>query len=413
MTSDPRLIEIFLEVARIEGTSGNERAVADYVRRFLEDLGMEVREDDAHRAASGNCGNLVARAGGGGELALMSHMDTARPSGQSRAVVHADRITSDGTTVLGVDDRAGIAMLLHAAEQALHRGRGRKDFTLGFTICEETTLAGSKAIRFDPAIAGAVLFDSSLRPGKFICRSYGCQHVIVTVHGRASHSGIAPEKGISAIVVAAKAIARLPLGRIDEETTANVGLIRGGSAMNVVPEETMLEAEVRSVHPARVEELVGSFRNCFEEEAARAGARLEFRADWDFMPYTVDETSPLFGRVATALRAVGLIPTPEVSAGGSDANSLNARGLPAINLGIGAQNPPRQRRVHPARGPRAGGGDRSRPALLSPAASDLGRTRRCPPHHRTERYRTTDQETERWPNPPRPPSPDSGCRTRW
>ncbi len=339
MATDPRLIDTFLEVARIEGTSGNERAVADHVRRVLEGLGMEVREDDAHLSADGNCGNLVARAGRGGDLVLMAHMDTARPSGQSRPIVHADRITSDGTTVLGVDDRAGIAMLLHAAEQALRGGRGRKDFTLGFTICEETTLAGSAAIRFDPAITGAVLFDSSLRPGNFICRSYGCQHVLATVHGRASHSGIAPEKGISAIAVAAKAIARLPLGRIDDETTANVGIIRGGSATNVVPEETSLDAEVRSVHPARVEELVGRFRACFEEEAARAGATLEFRAEWDFMPYTVDESSALFARVAAALRAVGLEPAPRVSAGGSDANSLNARGLPAINLGIGAQNP--------------------------------------------------------------------------
>jgi tripeptide aminopeptidase len=339
MATDPRLIDLFLEVARIEGTSGHERAVADHVRRFLEGLGMEVHEDDAAALSGGNCGNLVARAGSGGDVVLMSHMDTARPSGQSRAIVHPDRITSDGTTVLGVDDRAGIAMLLHAAEQALRHGRGRKDFTLGFTVCEETTLVGSNTIRFDPAIRGAVLFDSSLRPGNFICRSYGCQHVLVTVHGRASHSGIAPEKGISAIAVAAKAIARLPLGRVDPETTANVGIIRGGSATNVVPEEAALDAEVRSVHPARVEELVARFRACFEEEAARAGARLEFRAEWDFMPYTVDESSVLFGRVATALAAVGLAPTPQVSAGGSDANSLNARGLPAINLGIGAQNP--------------------------------------------------------------------------
>jgi tripeptide aminopeptidase len=339
MAIDQRLVDLFLEVARIEGTSGRERAVADHLRRFLEELGMEVREDDAGVASGGTAGNLIARAGGGGDLALMAHMDTARPSGESVAVVHADRISSDGTTVLGVDDRAGIAMLLYAAEKAIRDGRGRRDFTLGFTVAEETTLGGSRHIRFDPAILMAVLFDSSERPGRFICRSYGCQAIKVAVHGRASHSGIAPEKGVSSIAVAARAIAALPLGRVDAETTANVGIIRGGSAVNVVPEETTLDAEVRSLHPARVEALVASFHEIFLAEAERAGAALTFDSQWDFEPYEVDESKELYRRVAAALGKAGLEPIPRISAGGSDANSLNARGLPAINLGIGAQNP--------------------------------------------------------------------------
>jgi tripeptide aminopeptidase len=339
VAADPRLIEIFLEIARIEGVSGNERAVADYLRHALERLGMQVREDDARLATGGNCGNLIARAGHGGDLALMAHMDTARSSGRSKAIVHADRITSDGTTVLGVDDRAGVAMLVRAAEQALVHGRGRRDFTMGFTVCEETSLEGGRSIRFDPAVAMAALFDSSQRPGSFICRSYGCRTLLVTVRGRASHSGIAPERGISAIAVAAKAIAALPLGRIDDETTANVGRIRGGSAINVVPEEAVVEAEVRSLQVARVDDVAAGFRARFEEEAARAGASVEVRSEWDFEPYAVDEGGELYRRVAGAIRAVGLEPVPRVSAGGSDANSLNARGLPAINLGIGAQNP--------------------------------------------------------------------------
>jgi tripeptide aminopeptidase len=185
----------------------------------------------------------------------------------------------------------------------------------------------------------AILFDSAERPGCFICRSYGCQRISVAVRGRASHSGIAPEKGISAIAVAAKGIAALRLGRIDPETTANVGMMRGGSAINVVPEEATLEAEVRSVHPSRVEEEVARFRKVFEDEAARAGASVTVDAFWDFMPYEVDASSELYRRVAAALRAQGLEPQAKVSAGGSDANSLNARGLPAVNLGVGARNP--------------------------------------------------------------------------
>lgn len=339
MTVDPHLIELFTEVAPIEGTSEKERAVADHLRRHLEGLGLEVHEDQVHQESGGNCGNLVARAGNGGNFVLMAHMDTARPTGKSKAVIHPDRITSDGSTVLGVDNRAGIVMLLHAAEQALRYGRGRKDFTLAFTVSEETTLAGSKYIRFDPGIRFAVLFDSGLRPGNFISRSYGCQTISINVWGRSAHSGIAPEKGINSIAIAARAIARLPLGRIDAETTANIGIIQGGTATNVIPEETRLEGEVRSILPLRVEEVVTSFRDIFSEEAARAQAAITLNSRWDFKPYVVDESSEAYRCVAAALSSVGLKPVPQISAGGSDANSLNARGIPAINLGIGAQNP--------------------------------------------------------------------------
>lgn len=339
MTIDPNLIGLFTEVARINGTSENERAVADHLRRFLENLGLKVHEDEAHRESGGNCGNLIARAGHGGDMALMAHMDTARPSGASTAILHNDRLTSDGTTVLGVDNRAGIAMLLFAAEKFLAQGAANPNFTLAFTVSEETSLAGSRFITFDPRIRMAVLFDSSHRPGNFICRSYGCQTIRATFRGRAAHSGIAPEKGINSIAAAARAISRLPLGRIDDEATSNVGIIRGGSATNVVPEETYLEAEVRSCRPERVDQIVAGFREVFAEEAARAGAALTIASRWDFEPYEVDEGSELYRRVAAALWAAGLDPCPRISAGGSDANSLNARGMPAINLGIGAQNP--------------------------------------------------------------------------
>ena len=339
MTNGQSLIETFLELARIDGPSGKERPVADHLRRRLEELGLTVREDDAHvQEGGGNCGNLVATWGDGGDLALTAHMDTARPTGAVRPIVHADRITSDGATVLGVDDRAGMAMLLDAAERVV-RGGGRKGFTLGFTIAEETTLAGSRRIDLGPGVRQAVLFDSSLRPGAVVCRSYGCRKISVAVRGRAAHSGIAPERGISAIAAAAKAIAALPLGRIDDETTSNVGLIRGGSAINVVPEETTLEAEVRALREERAEEIAARFVAAFRDEAARAGAEARIRDEWDFRPYEIAPESPLFRRVAAALRAVGLEPTTRTSAGGSDANSFNARGLPAINIGVGAQNP--------------------------------------------------------------------------
>lgn len=336
---DPRLVELFLEAARIDAVSGRERPMADYLRRVCAALGMSVEEDDAGTNDGGNAGNVVSRAGSGGEIALLAHMDTARPTAGVRPIVHADRITSDGTTVLGVDDRVGIAVLLRAAERVLRGGGGRRDFTLAFTICEETTLAGSRQLRLPPSVRMAVLFDSSRRPGHFIARSYGAKRWTAEVAGRAAHAGLAPEKGISAIVATARAVARLPLGRLDEEATANVGMIGGGSALNVVPERALVEGEIRAIRPSRVEEIEAAFQRTFEEETAALGASLAWTSGWDFEPYNLDPESAVRRRVEDAIRAAGLTPTACVSAGGSDANSLNARGIPAINVGTGAQNP--------------------------------------------------------------------------
>lgn len=332
------LIETFLHFAAIDGTSGRERPVADAVRAALEPLGMTVEEDDADRVTGGNCGNLIARAGDGGRLALLAHLDTARSTSGLMPVLHADRITSDGSTVLGVDDRAGVAMLVQTATELLRAG-GKWNFTLGFTVCEETSLGGAQQIAFDPRIEGAVLFDSSFRPGTYIRGSYGCARITAQIHGRAAHSGLSPELGVNAIAIAGLAIAGLPLGRIDQETTANVGLIRGGTALNVVPAEAVVDCEIRSVHTERIEQLASIFRQQFEAAAASAGGSVQITQGWEFRPYLIDEQGPLLTRLRTALQAVGLEPTGRISAGGSDANVLNARGLAAINIGTGAQNP--------------------------------------------------------------------------
>lgn len=237
-----------------------------------------------------------------------------------------------------MDDRAGIAVLLWTAERLLNRDPQR-DLSLAFTICAETTLDGSLHLEWPAGTEMGVLFDSSQRPGNFIGRSYGCQRFVVNIAGRASHSGIAPEKGIDAIATAAAAIHGMPLGRIDEETTANLGTICGGTAIDVVPDRTVIEGEVRSIRPERALEIVGVIERRFAQAAHATGARVDFSAVWDFHPYTIAASAPVYRRVDAALRRAGLVPSPRVSVGGSDANSLNARGLPSINLGIGAQNP--------------------------------------------------------------------------
>jgi tripeptide aminopeptidase len=159
------------------------------------------------------------------------------------------------------------------------------------------------------------------------------------VIGKASHSGISPEKGINSLLIASKAISKLPLGRIDSESTMNIGILKGGSAVNVIPEVTELDGEVRSFDVKKVEEYFKITLDRFKKEADTLGGKIEVDSFWDFKPYTIPESSYVFEETIRVLKKVGLEPTPKISLGGSDANSLNEKGIQSVNLGIGAQNP--------------------------------------------------------------------------
>jgi tripeptide aminopeptidase len=336
--NESRLIELFLRLAPIEALSQHEAAVADFAGDFLSGLGLRPYRDDSRQRTGSDTGNLLCRVGDGGEALFLAHMDTARSTATVRPQVLADRIVSDGTTVLGVDNRAGMALILHALETHLAGGRPG-NFTVAFTVCEETTLAGSLALDLDPRLRKCFIFDSSLPPGSFITSGSGAKTFNVSVRGVAAHSGLAPEKGINAIAVAARALARVEQGRVDESTTVNVGTFQGGTAVNVVSESAALLGEVRSRDMAHIDETLARIRLRFEEEARAAGAGLDFADQWDFRPYDIPADAPVALDVAAALAASGLAPNPVASLAGSDANSLNGRGLPAINLGIGARNP--------------------------------------------------------------------------
>jgi tripeptide aminopeptidase len=337
--NEHRLIEIFLQVIKINALSGNEKSVADFVRSFLTPYGYAVTEDNSRPHTGGNTGNIIIKSGTGGDFLLLSHMDTARTTEKTEAVIADGKITSKGDTVLGVDNRAGIAVLLFLLEKIALEKIQVKDFTVAFTVCEETTLFGSKFLEVPVGINRCFVFDSGYRPGNFIFSSCGAIGFHLTVTGKASHSGISPEKGINALFAAAKAIGRLPLGRIDEETTMNIGILTSGTAVNVVPEKVELDGEVRSFDMLKAEKYFDEAISVFKAETRLIGANMEENHFWDFKPYTIKEDAPVYKDVMAAITKAGLTPTPKISLGGSDANSLNGRGFPAVNLGIGAQNP--------------------------------------------------------------------------
>lgn len=334
-----RLIEIFLQVIKINALSQQEKPLADFIATFLAELGYKVEFDDSTKYTNSNTGNLICKIGSGGDFVVTAHMDTARPTENVKPIIKDDRITSSGDTVLGVDNREGVAVLLYTLERIAKERIPVKDFTVAFTTCEETTLFGSKYLGLNGNIKKGFVFDSGYRPGNFIYSACGAIGFNLKVIGKASHSGIEPEKGINSLLVATKSIVKLPLGRIDDETTMNIGTLKSGSAVNVIPEITEMIGEVRSFNSSKAESYFKFLAKIFEEEANKVNAKVEYDYYWDFKPYTVNEFSDVYQEIVKVVKKVGLIPTPRISLGGSDANSLNAKGIQSVNIGIGAQNP--------------------------------------------------------------------------
>ena len=337
--NNERLIELFIKLAKIEALSGKEKPLAGFIKDFLSEYSLNVWEDNSAIRSQSNSGNIICTKGEGGDFLLLSHMDTARTTKNVNPVINSDRIKSRGDSILGVDNRVGIAVLLYTIERLQKQRINHKDFTIAFTTCEETTLFGSKNLQVNGKIRKGFVFDSAFRPGTFINSASGAMGFEVKIIGKATHSALAPEKGINAIEVAAKAIGKIQQGKIDPETTVNLGIIKGGSAVNVIPERVEISGEVRSFNTNKIQNIIENIKRTFETEAKKLDAKIEFNCDWDFMPYEVSEEDDVFKETWEILRKVGLDPKPVSSLSGSDANSLNSKGIKAVNLGIGAQNP--------------------------------------------------------------------------
>jgi len=337
--SNDRLVNIFLELARIDGLCGQEKKVALYIKNFLSHLGLSPYEDNAKKYSGGNSGNIICRIGSGGDRVFISHMDTARSTRNMKYRIQNGTIRSDGTTVLGVDNRAGIAVLLYAVECALQHNIPLRDSTLAFTICEESTMDGARYLSLNNRIKMGFVFDSAFEPGHFIHGTCGAVSFTVTVYGKASHSGLDPEKGINAIQITAEALSHVKTGKIEDHTIVNIGTIHGGSAINVVPEMTIVRGEIRSMDLRTVEETLHTIKREFESVVEKRGGSVHMEYSWDFKPYFIDERRPTYQEAVKALERVQLTATPVISWSGSDANYLNEKNIPTVNFGIGARNP--------------------------------------------------------------------------
>lgn len=339
-----RLLGLFLELCSADSAPLAERPVFEVVVRRLKEMGFEIDVDGAGEKAGGEVGNVSAFLPGTGRLKsarpvlFSAHMDRVAGGIGVRPRVSDGVVTSSGDTVLGADDAAGIAAILEAYEAILASGVDHPPFECLFTIGEEIGLVGAKEAdlsRFESAF-GFVL-DADGPVGTVIAQAPTQYTVSATIFGKAAHAGIAPERGVSAIKIAAQAISRMQLGRIDAETTANVGYIAGGGPTNIVPERAELRAEVRSLDRAKVERQLERMRTALCETAAACGGRAEVSAQLEYEGFRLEESAAPVERVRRAAHRLGLPFAVRGTGGGSDANVFNAKGLPCAVLGVGYQ----------------------------------------------------------------------------
>ncbi len=335
-----RLVRHFIDLVRIDSPSFEEGPLAATLERELTDLGLEVRND---RSSQGNVGNIVAVMRGdrsGTPIFLAAHMDTVEPGRGIKPQIDGGVIRSDGSTILAADCKASIAAILEALLVVTEDGLPHGNVEVLLTYCEEKGLMGAKAL--DSSLLEArmgFVIDSSNKPGSIIVEAPAQDRIVATFHGKAAHAGLEPEDGINALVAAADAIYNMPLGRIDEETTANIGLIKGGSARNVVPDRVEIEGEARSRSNEKLERQTAAMVNAMEIAAKRAGARLELNVQRQYGAYRLEESSPVVQMACLAAKDIGLQPTLMATGGGTDANILNSRDIPTAVLGTGMSQP--------------------------------------------------------------------------
>jgi tripeptide aminopeptidase len=336
-----RLHETFASLCRVESPSGHERECADWVAEELSRIGLQVEEDDAGPAAGADAGNLLARIRGRhlDSIMICSHLDTVPPTAPIEPALVAGGWENSNDGILGADNKAAVAVMLELARRLASASEPPEvGVELLFTVSEENGLHGAKAFevgRLNSKFGYA--FDHASPIGEIVVASPTYHRITAVLHGRAAHAGIRPEDGRSAIAAAARAIASMRLGRLDPETTSNVGTIAGGTAANVVPERCRIEAEVRGLDERRVEEVVTEMIDRFQDAADAAECDLDVTVERMFRGYRTKPRAPQIALAERALTACGYEPRRIITGGGSDANAFEAQGFPCANLANGTE----------------------------------------------------------------------------
>ncbi len=342
MVNEQRLLDLFLQMCRVNTPARQEKALVDIIQPKLEAIGLRCVRDEAHRKTGGDCGNLIATLPGNlpdaPPIFFSAHFDTVAPNPDVKIVIEEGIVRTDGSSILGADDKGGMAPLIEAMQVIQENRLPHGDIQLLLTVSEEIGLLGAHHLDRSLVFAemGFVL-DTGPPVGTVVYTAPSQDSFTISIIGRPAHAGFEPEKGVSAIQVAARAIERMRLGRIDPETTANVGVIQGGHATNIVCPLVTLRAEARSRDPQKLQAQVQHMVETLHEAAADFGAEIDISIQRMYDTYRLNESDPVVRIAREAAEEIGLPFHLREAGGGSDANVFNAMGLPACVLGTGMQ----------------------------------------------------------------------------
>ncbi len=334
MSKLPNVVEFFLDLVKIDSVSKHEENVRKYIQSELKKIGLKGRVDRK--------GNLIYCLKGvlanGPTLLFNAHMDTVVPGNGVKPILYADRITSDGTTVLGADDKAGVAALLEFVHLLKNKRIKYHEIKIIFTVEEELNLRGAKKLSFADCQADyCFVLDSDGNVGEIITKAPAKDHLDITVFGRSAHAGLAPEEGLNAIKIAADALTKINSGRIDQETTLNIGTIRGGQATNIVPDKVTIKVEVRSRNDKKLAEQVTYVCEIFRTTAAKNGGKATVKVSRTYDKVDTANDSAITAIARRASEKMGLPFKISPSGGGSDASVFYNYGIPTIALAIGME----------------------------------------------------------------------------
>ncbi len=336
------MVEEFCELVRIDAESGQEAELASVVAAKLENLGFDVTQDDAGSKFGGNAGNVIGRFPGvpGLEPILLSaHLDRVTPGKGIVPSIDGDRIVSGGDTVLAADDLGGVVAILAGIRMARAACKRLPPLEVVFTVSEEKGLRGARCLDYSQIQSKTgYIFDASSPVGVVVVQSPTHISVDATITGRAAHAAVNPEGGISAIRVAAEAIGKFPFGRVDDRTTANIGIVSGGTATNIVCEKVSFKGEIRSLDTQRALDLAKEVAEQIKTTAGGYEASAEVTTTVDYYGYTIPRDAQVVRRVEKALAMSGREAVLDSTMGGSDGNIFNTKGIESVVIGMGAMD---------------------------------------------------------------------------
>lgn len=331
-----RLLDRFYRYVRCDSESGYEAVFCEMIENELRSLGLDVTRDEVGERCGSDGYNIFARLKGDGDALLLSaHLDTVCPGKGVEPIFDGEYIRSAGNTVLGADDKAGVAAIMEALTLALEEEAPRRTIEILFTVCEEPGLHGSKCADFSLVTAKkAVVLDSETL-GEIVHRAPANMFARVQVRGKAAHAGMAPEQGIHALKAASRAVAEIPIGRVDEITVMNIANFSAPGKTNIIADYACFDMEFRSLREERLQEHIKNMEHTLTRVCKEFGADFSVEYDRRSDVVFVPEDSPFMNELHRVYKAVGVDCKAEVSFGGSDATYIHAAGIEVLNLGIG------------------------------------------------------------------------------